>query len=337
MALTLDRSTRWIAGIVTLATLVALALAGTARAATYPVAGGNTFTGSAEGWQIKSATCSIPVFCTADGGYDGASGTPAGSLATNSNVLVNLVSLFKTNVALESPEFKVGDGGSGTLSISRQFDPGGLLGLAPQATYSFSVFDKTASVESNAVTETITAASPFTTKAAGVPLVAGHTYVIKAVAEADSTLVGVGILGSTSLRFDNITLTGPGTNDGGGGGGGGGNGGTLTNASLTTLMQSSLIGPAVLKGKRTFIKAKCPAKVGRACKVSVQGLLKKGKPATSKRTVKIAKGKTKQLVLRVKPNSRTQVAAKKKLLFKQTVKAGKAKATVYKQLKLIKR
>ncbi|MGE0067111.1 MAG: hypothetical protein AB7T48_07125, partial [Solirubrobacterales bacterium] len=165
----------------------------------------------------------------------------------------------------------------------------------------------------------------------------GHTYAILIDSETSSSLANVGLLGSAAARFDNVSIT-VGGSGGGGGNGGGGSGNGLTNSSLTSLMQNSLVGPAILKkGKRIFVKAKCPARVGRACKVTVQGLLKKGKPVTTKRTAKIAKGKTKQLVLRVKPKLRTKVAAKRKLLFKQTVKAGKAKATVYKRLKLIKR
>ncbi|HEX5713894.1 MAG TPA: hypothetical protein VFX85_11320, partial [Solirubrobacterales bacterium] len=81
----------------------------------------------------------------------------------------------------------------------------------------------------------------------------------------------------------------------------------------------------------------CPAGVGRACSLSLQGLLSKRRAATTKRTSKIAKGKAKTLVLKVKPKARKQLATKKRLLFKQTVKAGSAKATVYKRLKLIRR
>jgi phage gp16-like protein len=39
----------------------------------------------------------------------------------------------------------------------------------------------------------------------------------------------------------------------------------------------------------------------------------------------------------VKPKLKSVVAKKNRMLFKQTVKAGPAKATVYKNLKLIKR
>lgn len=69
----------------------------------------------------------------------------------------------------------------------------------------------------------------------------------------------------------------------------------------------------------------------------LQGLLKKGRPATAPRTLKVAKGKTKLVALKVKPKLRGAVAKRKKLLFKETVKAAKAKATVYKTLKLIRR
>jgi hypothetical protein len=145
--------------------------------------------------------------------------------------------------------------------------------------------------------------------------------------ETTSSAASIGLLGSTALRFDNIALV-----VGSSGGGGGG----PTSSSLAELIKTSLVGPAVLKGKRLFVKARCPARVGVACKVSVQGLLRKGRPATGVRTVKIGKGKAKRLVLRVKPKARARLAGKRKLLFKETVKAGKARATVFKRLKLIR-
>lgn len=317
--------------------LAVLTCAGPARAATY---GGSTFTGSAEGWTIKSATCSIPVTCTASGGYDGANGNPAGSLAANSNILVNLLGLFKTTVVAESPQFKVGDGGNGTLRLQRQFAPGALVGLAPTATYTASLVDKTAGVEANSIGDTISAESGFTGKEGPVALVAGHTYTIKVTTEVASTLVGLST-GSGSVRFDNVSITGPGANPGDGGdGGNGGDGGKgsngLSDIRLLSLMQSSL-GSATLKGNRLFVKTKCPAKVGRACKITVQGLLNKGKPATTKRTAKVAKGKSRQLVLKVKPAVKRKLASRKRLLFKENVRAGSAKATVYKRLALIRR
>ena len=52
---------------------------------------------------------------------------------------------------------------------------------------------------------------------------------------------------------------------------------------------------------------------------------------------KVKKGKTKKFALKVKPAALKKVKAKKKLLFKETVKAGKSKVTVYKSLKLVRK
>jgi hypothetical protein len=66
-------------------------------------------------------------------------------------------------------------------------------------------------------------------------------------------------------------------------------------------------------------------------------MLSRKKAATSSRKAKVAKGKTRKFVLRVKPRGLKRVSQSKRLLFKETVRAGKAKATAYKRLKLIKR
>ena len=102
-------------------------------------------------------------------------------------------------------------------------------------------------------------------------------------------------------------------------------------------MRSSLIDPAVLKGRRLFVKARCPAAVGRACRISLQGLLKRKKPATGTRSAKVGQGKTKRFVLKVKPKAWPKVASRKRLLFKMGVRAGGANATVYKRLRLVRR
>jgi len=46
---------------------------------------------------------------------------------------------------------------------------------------------------------------------------------------------------------------------------------------------------------------------------------------------------TLKIVLKVKPKAKGRAAPRKRLLFEQTVKAGPAKATAYKRLKLIHR
>jgi hypothetical protein len=328
--------------------------AGEARASVDP-AGGSSFSGGAEGWQVKSASCNVPILCTASGGYDGAGGNPPGSLAANTNIAVNLASLFKSTVTLQSPDFKVADSGPSTVQMDRQFAPStSLVDLAPQLTYTVALNDKTAGTESQPITETISGASGFLGKAGVASVTAGHTYAISITAETSSSTAGTGLLaGNTSARFDNVSLTegAPGGGNGNGNGGGdgngkGGNGGTggngaggLSDAQLLALLQSNhdAAGAAVVKGKRVFVKAKCPARIGRSCRISLQGLVSKKKNATGRRTSKVGKGKSKTLVLKVKPKAAMKLATSSRLLFRVTVHAGSAKATVYKRLKLIRR
>ncbi len=311
--------------------VVLLALgASQAQAASYP-SGGSTFTGGAEGWKVTSATCNVPIVCTASGGYDGTAGKPAGSLAASSSILLNLGGLFKTVVIEESPEFKVTDAGAGALRLDRQFVPGGLAELTPQVKYTVSLLDKTAGTEAQPVTETVTAESPFAGKEGAVTLTEGHTYAIRIESEIDSKTAGVGILGTTTARFDNVVLA-P-TPSGGGKGGEAG----LSGTQLSALMRSSLVSPAVLKGKRLLVKAKCPAAVGTSCRISLRGLLSKKKPATGTRSAKVAQGKTKRFALRVKPKAWPKVTSRKRLLFKMRVRAGGANATMFKSLRLVRR
>ncbi len=321
-----------------MAAAMALLAAGQAGAAVYP-AGGSGFGGSAQGWQVTSADCNGGQLCTASGGYDGGHGNPPGSIAADTTVALNLLTLFKSNVTLQSPDFTVEGGRLGTLHLDRQFDPGSLVDLAAQTSYEVTLIDRTAERRSSPLEETIADPSGFVGKDAAVTVVPGHTYAISIAVQTTSSVVGTGLLGgTTSTRFDNVELAVPGSGGAGSGkGGGAGSGSGLTDQRLLSTIQASLVAPATLKGGRLFVKARCPAAIGRACRVSLQGLLKKRKAATTKRVVKIAKGKSKRIVLKVKPKAKGKVAPRKRLLFKQTVVAGPAKATVYKRLKLIRR
>ncbi len=318
------------------ATLLVLLSAGQARAATstYP-AGGSTFTGGAQGWEATEASCNVPALCTASGGYDGANGNPPGSIAANTTIGLNLLTLFKSTVTLQSPDFTVTGAGDATLHLDRQLASGSLVDLAPQATYDVTLIDRTAGAKSEVLTEAIPAASEFVGKDHAATVKAGHTYALSIRTETSSTVAGTALLGgTTSLRFDNVSLA---VDTSGGGGGGGGSGGSLTDQQLRSLIGASLIGPAVLKGNKITVKAKCPVRIGVTCRITLRGMLSKKKPATSSRKAKVAKGKTKKFVLRVKPQGLKKVSQSKRLLFKETVRAGKAKATVYKRLKLVKR
>jgi len=346
----LNKPLRWILGAGALALLLIATSAGPARAATYPAPGGSTFSGGLEGWKVTSSNCSligVPLLCTTEAGYDASEGSPAGSLQSKTSYLVNALALFKGESSFESPTFTVSDSGAGAVTIQRSFLDSDLAKLSPQLEYTVSLVDKTVGASTKVISETVTGESPFATKQGPAPLVAGHTYAITIAATTSSTVVELGISGSATARFDNVSLATSSTDGAGGGnganGGNGGNGangdggkGTLSDSRLANLLRSSMTGRATVKGNRVFVKAKCPAKLRVACRVTVQGLLKKGKPATATRTVKIAKGKAKQLVLKVKPKLRKVVAKRKKLLFKQTVQAAGAKATVYKRIKLIR-
>ncbi|MGV1048298.1 MAG: hypothetical protein ACOYD4_07230 [Solirubrobacterales bacterium] len=319
--------------------LAAALLTAPAQAATnvYP-AGAGTFSGGPQGWMTTEANCSVALLCTAEGAYDGADGNPPGSYAANTTIGLKVMSLFKSTISFQSPDFVVPTAGDATLHLERQFVPGTLVDLTPEVTYTVNVFDRTTGRKTEALTETITAASPFTGKDAAVTVKAGRTYAIAITATTGSTVAGTGLLGgTTSLRFDDVSLSVE--TAGGSGGGGSGSGGSLGNQQLQSLVSGngSLLGPAILKGNKLSVKVRCPAKVGRTCKITLQGLLKKRKPATAPRKAAIRKGKTKRVVLKVKPKALAKVKAKKKLLFKETVRAGKARATVYKNLKLVRR
>jgi hypothetical protein len=310
-------------------TFLMLLSAGPAGAATsvYP-AGGSTFSGGAQGWEATEASCNVPALCTASGGYDGANGNPPGSIAANTTIGLNLLTLFKSTVTLQSPDFTVTGTGDATLHLDRQFASGSLVDLAPQATYDVTLIDRTAGTKSEVLTEAIPAASEFIGKDHAATVKAGHTYALSIRTETSSTVAGTALLGgTTSLRFDNVSVTvqTAGGGDGPGKGSGSGSGG------------SGLIGPATLKGNKITVKVKCPAKVGASCRIALRGMLSRKKAATSSRKAKVSPGKTRKFVLRVKPKGLKKVSQSKRLLFKETVRAGKAKATVYKRLKLVRR
>ena len=339
------------------AALLVLA-AGQASAATYP-GGGSSFTGGAEGWKVASAECKalglleVAVLCgTAGTGYDGTAGAPAGSFANKAQIPVSAVGLLKADYVDESPAFTAAAGGAGSLSLSRQFVPGDLVSLTPTFTYSAYLVDKSTDTKQKAITETLGAEAPFANRSGVVSLTAGDTYVVQIEASTTASSL-LGVLTETASRFDNVVVTGPngtGGNPGeetpgnkgkngtdGEGGGGNGGGGSVSAARLESLLQSSLIGPAVLKGNKLTVKAKCPAKLKATCTLAITGMLSRKKPATAARKAKVKKAKTKSFVLKVKPAALAKVKTKKKLLFKEQAKVGRSKATVYKTLKLVRK
>lgn len=152
---------------------------------------------------------------------------------------------------------------------------------------------------------------------------------------ATTYVTGTSALVSGSADYDNVILRaseGAAGRNGKGKDGGG-------SRSLLDLLRASAPGTAIVAagGKRLLVAVKCPAKLDRACRITAQGLLRKGRPATARRSVRVREGRRKLVTLRVKPKARSKVARRKRLLVRQKVRVGKRSATLVKSRKLIRR
>jgi hypothetical protein len=326
---------------------VLLAAAGSAPAATttYP-GGGSGFDEGAEGWSAGASSCTpAELLCSSEAAYDASTGNPPGSITARTTVTLNLASLFKGMATWNSPQFTVPvEPITGAeMHLDSAFDPGGLVDVEPKGTYTVTLSDLTTGKSTTALSGELDGETPFTAEAAPVAVVGGHKYRLSIEAvTAQSTVALSAVSGTTNLRFDNVGLSvrssSGGVGKGGGKKGSGSDSSSLTDRRLFSLLSNGgMSGPALLKGNRLFVKVGCPRKVGHACRITAQGFLRKRKPATTKRTVKLAKGKSRRIVLRVKTKARQKVAKRKRLLVREKVRAGGAKATVYKQRKLIRK
>lgn len=230
------------------------------------------------------------------------------------------------------------------MRLESAFDSGGLIDVEPEGTYTVTLSDLTTGKSVEALSGELEGDVPFSAESAPIAVVGGHKYRLSIEAVTAQSTVALSLLSGTSnLRFDNVGLSVRSASGGNGSGEGGRNGSGSNSSSLSDRRLFSLLsdggasGPAVLKGNRLFVKVGCPAKIGRPCRIAAQGFLRKGKPATGKRMVKVGKGRTKRVALRVKPKARPNVAKRKRLLIREKVRAGGAKATVYKSRKLIRR
>lgn len=334
------------------AALLAFVAPASAATATYP-GGGSGFDSGPEGWSAGGASCApAELLCNSEAAYDPATGDPAGSIAAKTTVTVNLVGLFKGTATWNSPQFTVPVDAitDADLRLDRAFNSGGLVDVGPTASFTVTLADLSTGTSTTALSGDLDGEDKaFAGASAPVAVVGGHTYRLSIEAvTAQSTLALSLLSGTTTVRFDNVGLTVRSSSGGAGGGGGGGAGGKRSNSNSSSLSDRELfsllsdaapVSPVLLRGggRRLFVKVGCPAKVGHACRITAQGLLNRRKPATTKRTVKVPKGKSKRIALRVKPKARGTVTMRKRLLFREKVHAGKAQATVYKQRKLIRR
>lgn len=325
----------------------ALLVAGPAAAATatYPD-GGSAFSEGTEGWSAGGASCApAELLCSSEAAYDAGAGNPPGSIAVKTTVTVNLADFFQGMARWNSPQFTVPvEAITGAdVRLDRAFDPGGLVDVGPEATYAVTLADLTTGTSSVVLSEALGKEAAFgAAGAAPAAVVGGHTYRLSVAAETvQSTLAVSALTGTATVGFDNVGLLVRSAGSGGGGNddrtGSNSSSGSLSDERLLSLLRSeSSTGPAVLKGNRLVVKVACPAQARHACRITAQGLLAKRKPATAKRTVKLAAGKHKRITLRVRPRLRDKVAKRKRLLIREKVRAGTARATVYRQRRLIR-
>jgi hypothetical protein len=357
----MSTSRRRDAGIATSLVALLLALPSLAAATKYPPASdARGFSGGVAGWQSSSSfdgVCLAPLLCpTVTNAHQPSGGADGGGYIESDYLGVAGVTAVggTTTAVWESPTFTYeGAGGeaagSVTFTMDRRADVAELLGVAGNsATFAVRLIDFSAGGE--AVTlippTTLAGAESWT----DVPRVAvdpdrltnGHEYRLR-ITTVYTT--GTGVLVTGSSDYDNVILEavegGPGGKGGKGRGAKGGNGSDDATQRLVELVRQTSPGTAILagkgKGSRLLVRVRCPRKAGRACRITTQGLLKKRKPATKKRTVKVRKGKAKLVVLKVKPRARGKVAKRKRLLVRQKVRAGEVTATVTKSRRLIRR
>lgn len=333
------------------AAVLLLASAAGAAASVYPP-GGGAFSGGAEGWQATEANCNVSALstCEASGEYDGTAGNPAGALLAKTSVQLNLGALFESTIVFESPDFTVAEGGTAPLHVDRQFAASGLVALTPEATYAASLIDRGGGTPTEVLAESLDEGdASFTGRDGVVSVSAGHTYAI-AIETSTTAAAALGLLGGeTDVRFDNVALAvQSAAGEGGGGNAGGGTDGSvgggsasastgpLDSTELRTLVRRGDAATAHLLGGRVFVRLRCPKRVGRACRITAQGRIRKHVRVTRRRTVRIAKGRSRLVALPVKRRFREKVARRKRLLVVQRVRVGGVTTTFARSRALVR-
>lgn len=342
----------------TLSLVLAFAAAAGAAVSKYPAPASRGFSGSAAGWTSSSGNdgaCLPPLLCaTVTNSYQDTGGADGGGFIRSAYTgVVGATAVGGTTTGVwESPSFTYSGAGGGqataiNFSLDRRASVDQLLAVAgSSAEYTVRLIDVTKAGEALTLIAptTLAGANSWTGVSRGsidpASLRPGNEYRIQITS---SYTTGTSVLVSGNADYDNVVLS---ASDGVGPGGKKGNdkgkgnvngGGAFDSQRLEELLRQATPGTAVLRGKRLLVRVKCPRKIGHACRTTAQGLLRKHRPATLKRTVRLRSGKSKLLVLRVKPKARKQVAKRKRLLVREKVRAGKVTATVIKSRRLIRR
>jgi hypothetical protein len=334
--------------------LLVLPAAAGAVTSKYPAAAAaRGFGGGAAGWTSSSSNdgiCLPPLLCAsvANSFQESGAADGGGFVRSAYTGVVGVTAVGGTATGTwESPPFAYdGAGGEEAATVSfaldRRASVDQLLAVAGNsAEYTVRLIDLSGGGEALTLmpATTLAGANSWTDVTRGSidpdSLSVGHDYRIQITSRYTS---GTCVLVTGNADYDNVVLMASDGTSGKGKGKGGGSG-ALSEQRLMDLLRQGIPGTAVLgdKGKRLFVRVKCPRKIGHACRTTAQGLLRKRRPATAKRTVRLRSGKSKLVVLRVKPKARQQVAKRKRLLVRQKVRAGKVTATVVKSRRLIRR
>lgn len=316
------------------------------------------FNGGAAGWDSSTSsdgTCLPPLLCaSAENSFQGSGGADDGGFIRSAYTgVVGVTAVGGTTTAVwQSPPFTysgvAGDAPAGvSFQMDRRADVDQLLGVTGNsAEYSVRLVDLSAGGEAATLIAptTLAGARSWTSVSSGPvspdSLAIGDEYRIQISSRYSS---GTSVLATGSADYDDVVLNavdgdgGGGKGNGGNGGGSGKGGGAFDSRQLEELLRQATPGTATLDGKRLLVRVTCPRTVGRQCQTTVQGLLKKGHPATSRRTFRLRSGKSKLVALKVKPKARKRVAMRKRLLVRQKVRAGKVTATVFKTRLLVRR
>jgi hypothetical protein len=193
-----------------LASAVGLVAVPAANAVTYPVAGGNGFSGGPEGWTGTTATCTPVPLCSEQNSWSGSAGNPPGSLESRLDVYVNAGSLFQGQAVWRSPTFLATANGAGALRYDRQVEVSGLQTLNPGSSVEPVLVDETSKQTQSLGTASLGAAnSAFETRLVSVPrgaLTPGDSYHIEMRTTTATSSAQAGVTGSLSVRYDNVSL-----------------------------------------------------------------------------------------------------------------------------------
>jgi hypothetical protein len=339
--------------------LLAIPALASAANSKYPSANAaRGFDGGAAGWDSSSSTegiCLAPLLCASvENSFQGSGGADGGGFIRSAYTgVIGATAVGGTTTAVwQSPPFTYGgaggaDPGSIGFAMDRRANVDQLLAVAGNsAEYSVRLNDLPAGGEGVTLIAptTLAGAGSWTSVSRGsidpASLTIGDEYRIQISSRFTS---GTSVLVTGSADYDNVVLSaatgsGGGSSGKGKGGGGGKGAGAFDSQRLEELLRGATPGTAKLDdGKRLLVRVKCPRKVGRQCRTTVQGLLRRARPATQRRTVSLRSGKSKLVALKVKPKAREQVANRKRILVRQKVRVGKATATIFKARLLIRR